>query len=135
MIVEIQSAMEEALDKCLDDELIICDRGTLDPLAYWEANNWNTNEFFSITQTNLQEHYNRYSTVVHLQTTAINAIEFYKHYPDAHRGATSEQASNIDYLLKKIWEKHPNYYFIENNAAGWHEKRDKTLEIIYKTIK
>ena len=34
--------MESALDRTIEGETIVCHRGTLDPLAYWQKNGWMT---------------------------------------------------------------------------------------------
>ena len=135
IVVEIQSSMEATLNKYLDNEIIICHRGTLDPLAYWQYNNWYINDFFSYTKTTYTEHYERYSAILHLQTAAINAVESYTRYPDTHRGETVQQAIMIDNLLNNAWRNHPKYFYIENKSGGWKEKKDTILGIIKVFIK
>jgi len=130
LMVEVQSAMENALDKCLEpDKIFICHRGTLDPLAYWLENGWNNDAFFTFTKTSIQEHYNRYYAVIHLQTSAVNAKDDYRFYPNAPRHENAEQASKIDALLAKAWKGHSNYNFIESRAT-WEPKRDKFYNVI-----
>jgi predicted ATPase len=116
-MVEVQSAMENAIDKSFEQgKIILSHRGTLDPLAYWLNNGWEVNDFFQFTQTTANEHYSRYHAVIHLQTAAVNAINDYKYYPDAHRHENPEQAEQLDSLLASVWKQHWNYYFIESNA-------------------
>jgi predicted ATPase len=135
LMVEIQLAMENALDKCFDQgKIFICHRGSLDPLAYWQNNNWVDNEFFSFTQSSLIEHYERYHSVIHLQTAAINAIDYYKQYPIAHRHETAEQSSKLDNLLANVWKDHPNYYLVESNV-DWERKRNIFLNLINEICK
>jgi len=133
LMVEIQFAMENALDKCFEsDKIFICHRGSLDPLAYWQNNDWQDDEFFSFTESTLNEHYNRYCAVIHLQTVAVNAIDYYKQYPLAKRHETAEQSSKLDYLLAKNWKDHPGYHLIESND-NWDIKRAAFFDVI-KTL-
>lgn len=135
IIVEIQAGMEYALDSCNNsDRIIICNRGTLDPFAYWINSGWEKDEFFSFTETSVDEHYDRYTAVIHLQSTAINAREYYLKYPRAERHEPPEEAAKIDKLLYKSWMKHKNYFFIENNKFNWREKKGKALSIIEDII-
>jgi len=48
--------------------LVLCHRGSLDPLAYWLAYGWTEGWFFACTVTTRQEHYSRYDAVIHLVT-------------------------------------------------------------------
>ena len=123
-----------ALDRTFDNEIIICHRGTLDPLAYWLKNSWARNEFFEFTKTDLKTHYQRYNAVIHLQTVASNSPKNYKRYPHAHRGETPEQANILDKLLYEIWCKHPNFHFIESNK-DWYVKKKQFFNTLNKIIK
>jgi predicted ATPase len=130
LMVEVQFAMENALDKCFDeDKIFICHRGSLDPLAYWQYNNWKDSEFFTFTQSNPSEHYGRYHAIIHLQTVAINAIDYYKQYPLAHRHETAEESSKLDNLLANNWKGHPGYHFIESHAE-WEVKRNSFYQVL-----
>jgi predicted ATPase len=115
LMVEVQSAMENAIDAGFErGKIILCHRGTLDPLAYWLNNGWEEKDFFQFTQTIFNEHFNRYHAVIHLQTAAANAVNEYKYYPDSHRNENPEQAEQLDSLLAGVWKEHRNYYFIES---------------------
>lgn len=130
IMVEVQTAMENAIDKCFDPEkIIMCHRGTLDPLSYWLYHSWDVNDFFSFTQTGFMEHINRYYAVIHLQTAAVNAVNDYRFIPDAHRHENPVQAEQLDTLSTSVWKEHPNYYFIESNAK-WEIKRNAFFKLI-----
>jgi predicted ATPase len=130
VMVEVQAAMENVLDRCFEhNKIILCHRGTLDPLAYWLNNGWDEKDFFSYTHTTLKEHFNRYHAVIHLQTAGAKAVNYYQFYPDAHRHENPNQAMQIDTLLAYVWKEHLNYYFIESNA-DWEIKRDKFFSLI-----
>ena len=132
LVVEIQSSMEEILSRCFPGKLTICDRGTLDSLAYWQKNVWDNTSFFRFTNTHLNDHYKRYIAVIQLQTVAINTKEHYKYHPSAHRIESPQDAEEVDNLLKVAWEKHPNYFYIGNTMGGWKEKMNKVIGVIKK---
>jgi predicted ATPase len=125
LMVEIQVAMEEALDRTLgvaDARAILCHRGSLDPLAYWLRQGWPEDEFFTFTHTSYQEHYRRYTAVIHMVTAAQGALHAYRYWPAAHRGETPQEAAEIDHRLAQAWGRHPGYVRIGNEGQGWTEK-------------
>lgn len=130
VMVEVQAAMENAIDRSFEfGRIIVCHRGTLDPFAYWLNNGWKADEFYSYTDTSIKEHFDRYYSVIHLQTAAVNCVGEYRYYPNAHRHENPKQAEHIDSLLSNVWKKHPDYYFIESNE-DWEIKRNLFFKLI-----
>lgn len=131
IMVEVQASLEFSFDECLPEGIVVvAHRGTLDPLAYWRAAGLEERNFFSVTGTSREEHYERYCAVLHLQSVAVGAREHYRRYPDAHRGETADEAARLDELLAEAWSAHPNYVFIGNGPGGWPEKRDAAVAAI-----
>jgi predicted ATPase len=61
-MVHLQMALEEGLDRAFvqnQARVILCHRGSLDPLAYWLDRGWPEEDFFASTGTRLEEHYRR----------------------------------------------------------------------------
>ena len=88
LMVAMQRAMEDALHQALapdDRRVVLCHRGSLDPLAYWLDRGWPEAEFYAFTGTCREEHYARYQAVIHLVTAADGAAEHYVRWPQAHR--------------------------------------------------
>lgn len=122
-VVMLQVALERACaEAARPGQVLLCHRGTLDPLAYWLRNGWEKDEFFDFVGMTLDEHLRRYDAVIHLQTAAIGAETFYRRWPDAHRPETPEQAAEIDRLCATAWRDHPRYAFLENWGVDWPEK-------------
>ncbi len=118
-------ALEDALRRALADSsprLVLCHRGSLDPLAYWLARGWPEAEFFALTAATRQEHYSRYDAVIHLVTAAEGALHAYRRYPEAHRGETPQEAVHLDRLLRRVWGGHPRYVLIDNAERDWSAK-------------
>lgn len=73
--------------------LILCDRGTLDVLAYWPGR---PADFFAQVDTTESEEMARYAAVLHLRV------------PDS----ASREAKEIDTRLVEVWRDHPRRIFI-----------------------
>ncbi len=137
LMVSTQLALQIGLQASIDsheDRLVLCHRGSLDPLAYWLDNGWGMDEFFTLTNTTESSHYKCYSAVIHLETAAHGAPEAYRRWPDAHRPEPPEKAIILDERLHQIWSNHPNYYRLVNDGCNWKEKSDRAVSILEKFI-
>jgi predicted ATPase len=133
LIVHLQMGLEDILVRTLDVEtrrLILCHRGSLDPLAYWMERGWSEQEFFEFTGTTRQEHYQRYSAILHLVTSADGAANAYLRWPQAHRPETPEAAIHLDRILQRVWSGHPRYYRIDNEGRDWPAKAQMVRDIL-----
>jgi hypothetical protein len=133
VMVHLQTALEDGLDRALgsdDPRAILCNRGTLDPLAYWLDRGWPEDEFFAFTGTKREEHYQRYTAVIHLVTAADGATTHYAKWPDAHRPEQIEDAIRLDGLLHQVWRDHPHYYRVDNEGRDWAAKLEAARAIL-----
>ena len=134
-VVQLQIALEESCAKsACPEQVLICHRGTLDPLAYWLRNGWDESEFFECTAMSRDEHYRRYFGVIHLQTAAIGAEAHYRRWPDAHRPETLAQAAEIDRLCVHAWRGHPRYVLIDNADRDWLEKARAARSVLTRWL-
>jgi predicted ATPase len=137
VLVHLQMSVEDGLQRALQDQaprLILCNRGSLDPLAYWLARGWPEEEFFAYTHTCRQEHFRRYAAVIHLVTTADGAPQAYKHWPAAPRSETPEEAVTLDRLLEQVWRAHPHYVRIDNAGKDWTERQNEARMVLQKML-
>lgn len=104
----------------------ICDRGTLDGLAYWPGP---AEEFFSQLHTTREQEFARYQTVIHLRTPTVG----YNHQ-NPLRIETAEEAAALDERIVKAWDGHPRRFFIEN-APDFMSKAQAALDAIVRTLK
>lgn len=133
LMVETQRALEDALSRILgldDPRIILCHRGTLDPLAYWLDRGWPEEEFFAFTGTNREDHYRRYTAVMHLVTAADGAAGHYAKWPDAHRPEQIEDAIRLDGLLHRVWRDHSQYYRLDNEGRDWATKSAEARDVL-----
>ena len=121
--MRLQISLEEACaEAARPGQVLLCHRGTLDPLAYWLRNGWDEAEFFALTELTRNEHLRRYEAVIHLETAAIGADAHYQRWPEAYRPETAEQVARVHRLCPAAWYGHPQYLSIENLGLGWEEK-------------
>ena len=137
VMMYLQLSLEDGLNRALDPNdprVILCHRGTLDPLAYWLDRGWPEDEFFAFTETQRQDLYRRYTAVIHLVTAADGAARAYKKWPEAHRPEEPADATRIDRLLQQAWGGHPNYYRIDNEGQDWPAKSQAAREILARWL-
>lgn len=88
----------------------ICDRGTLDGLAYWPGTE---EEFFRSIGVRRDDELARYDAVIHLHTPRNGAG--YGHQ-NPLRIETPDEASAIDARIAHAWRDHPRRHFISASA-------------------
>ena len=105
-----------------DRWIVICHRGSLDPIPYWRQRGWPSDEFFEYTAMTREAHYARYAGVIHLVTAADGAPDAYSRWPAAHRPESPEEAIALDRWLADAWAGHPRYRRIDNVGRDWAAK-------------
>ena len=93
-VVKVQLALEKACAlPARPGQVLVCDRSTVDSLAYWLDIGGTEEEFFEETGLTCEEHYGRYAGAIHLQTAAIGAPEHYQQLSDGARMEDPEMAA------------------------------------------
>lgn len=106
---------------------ILCDRGSLDGLAYWPGDR---GDFFSELGTNLEAELARYAVVLHLRTPS--ASNGYNH-ANPVRSESVQEARAIDERILEAWSAHPRRYVIES-SKDFMEKVARALEILRREV-
>jgi predicted ATPase len=96
----------EAVRAAGDVAVMLCDRGTVDGVAYWTG----PGELFESVGTTLEEQLARYAAVIHLRTPL--AEQGYNHR-NPLRIETAEEARAIDERILATWAPHPRRVVIE----------------------
>jgi nicotinamide riboside kinase len=80
--------------------LLVCDRGSIDSLAYWPEN---PESFFAMIQSTREKEFARYDWVVHLDTAGI------EHYDSGNpiRTETFQEAHALNQRILDVWAEHP----------------------------
>lgn len=104
----------------------LCDRGTLDGMAYWPETGIS---FWDCFQTTKEKEYSKYKAVIHLRTPSLE--KGYNHQnPIRVEGA--EEAALIDIKIEAIWKDHPRYFQVASKEL-FLEKVIESFRIL-KTI-
>jgi hypothetical protein len=137
VVVNLAMALEDGLDRALDPadrRILVCHRGSLDPLAYWRARGWDQDDFFAYAGISRAAHYARYAGVIHLVTAADGAADAYTRWPVSHRPEHPAEAIALDRWLADAWGDHPRYRRIDNVGRDWTAKsraaRDALAELV-----
>ena len=107
-IVHVQKEMEYLVLSEHQWSVGLCDRGSLDGIAYWPGDE---SAFWHITGTSLEVEYERYFSVIHLRSPSE---EHGYNHQNPLRIESASQASIIDHKICSIWSKHPRYRAIES---------------------
>ncbi|MEX2244901.1 MAG: ATP-binding protein [Fimbriimonadaceae bacterium] len=87
--------------------IALCDRGTLDGLAYWPGTE---ESYFEQTGTSQATEYERYAAVIHLRSPSA---EHGYNRENKLRIESAAEASAIDERIAQAWAKHPRVVTIE----------------------
>lgn len=108
----LQKNLEEILQKQYPHRLLVCDRGTLDGLAYWPGTE---EDFFKEVNSNFEDEIVRYDAVIFFESAATTGRDISSNNPV--RNEPSEQAAELDKKLQNVWSKHPNFYFVGSSES------------------
>ncbi len=101
----------------------LCDRGTVDGVAYWPGS---PAAFWDELGTTLQEELDRYAAVIHLQTPAADQ-GYNQEY--ALRVESASEARAIDRRILEAWEGHPNRLVVASDE-DFLRKAARALELV-----
>ena len=104
------------------EKLLICDRGSLDGMAYWPTAD---EDFLTSLGTSLPHELQRYQWIIHLDTAG-------KAYYDADNPLRIEsyhQALELNQKVKEAWSSHPQRFVIPS-TVHFIEKMELAMEII-----
>lgn len=111
-IYRMQISLEGIFRDFYSDRLLICDRGTLDGLAYWPDDE---QSYFQTLQTTFDAEAARYGAVIFFQTAAIHGEDVKSNNP--YRTEDSRTAVSLDEKLQRVWSRHPNFHFIPTELS------------------
>ncbi|MBV2169251.1 MAG: ATP-binding protein [Bdellovibrio sp.] len=118
-----QRELEELICIVSKKNLIVCDRGSLDSVAYWPDSEAH---FFSAMESSKEKEFARYDWVIHLDTASV---EFYD-TTNPIRTETFQEAWDLNAKIKKAWEGHPRRVIISHNE-DFLSKMTTSLAVIH----
>ncbi len=107
--------------------IVLCDRGTIDGLAYWPGS---IDDFWVSTGTTWDAELARYDAVIHLRTPAPG-----QGYNQANplRTESATRAAEIDERIVQVWAHHPRRHVVES-TPDFLEKAMTALEILRREL-
>jgi predicted ATPase len=121
-IYHVQNELERLGEESASVGTVLCDRGTLDGLAYWPGS-WD--EYTRELGTTVAAELARYSAVVHLRVPD-GAHGYTK---DARRIESAREAQEIDARLVEVWAAHPRRVFV-GSTPDFVRKAQRALAVI-----
>ena len=109
-IAVVQHEMERLVLDERRSAIALCDRGTVDSLAYWPGA---ADAFWRDVHSDLATELGRYETVIHLRTPSM--AEGYDH-SNPLRIERVDDALRIDAKIATAWERHPNRYVVASDV-------------------
>lgn len=106
--------------------IALCDRGTVDGVAYWPG----PGDLWSDVGTTLDEQLARYHAVIHLRTPALESG--YNHQ-NPLRVETAGQAAEIDARIAAAWARHPRRFEVVP-AADFLAKAARVVELVRREL-
>jgi predicted ATPase len=103
--------------------IVLCDRGTVDGLAYWPGKD---GDLWASVGSSLEVELSRYDAVLHLRTPA--AAQGYNHH-NPLRTETATAAGQIDLRILDAWQLHPRRYLIAP-ADDFVDKATQAIQVL-----
>ncbi|MEI6806238.1 MAG: ATP-binding protein [Myxococcaceae bacterium] len=126
-IYHVQREQERVLEEDGLTKVGLCDRGTLDGLAYWPEPQEN---FFKELNTTREAEFARYTAVIHMRTPND---EFGYNNDNPARIENSKEAAMLDRKMLDIWKGHPNHFIVDSRHDFLH-KAEEVIDIIKRFI-
>ena len=113
----------EATGDSHNPAIVLCDRGTVDGVAYWPGP---AEDFLASLETDLAREFRRYDAVIHLRTPAQE--QGYNHQ-NPLRIETARAAVEIDARIARAWSSHPRR-FVVDSSPDFLDKAHRALEFL-----
>ena len=121
-IYHVQKSLEDVALENRQTAVVLCDRGTLDGLAYWPGSR---QSFFDEFDTTLERELSRYSAVVHVEVPALA----WGYEKNRIRRESVSQARQIDQRIARAWRGHPRVMTV-SAQAGFLDKLACAIELL-----
>ncbi|MFO0747582.1 MAG: ATP-binding protein [Myxococcota bacterium] len=126
-IYYVQRELERQALELGRSSVVLCDRGTLDGVAYWPGDG---DAFLAEVGTTRERELAAYDVVIHLRTPG--AHHGYNHTNHV-RTESADEARALDELILAVWAAHPRRFVIEASAT-FTDKLARTLAIIHDVV-
>lgn len=107
--------------------VVLCDRGTLDGLAYWPGN---PDDFWAAVRSTRDLELGRYDVVIHMRTPSR---EMGYNHSNRLRTESAARAAEIDALILDAWAGHPRRRLIDP-AENFLEKASRAVAVLREEL-
>lgn len=126
-IFHVQVEMENLVIGEQKWSVALCDRGTIDGVAYWAGS---PQSFWKMSGSDVTREFAKYLAVIHLRSPT-DLLGYNQQNP--LRIESAIQAQEIDDKIAQAWAGHPNYKVIENSES-FLTKAQASIKAISKFI-
>jgi predicted ATPase len=126
-IYHVQSELERIAHDRPRSVLAVCDRGTLDGIAYWPGDDV---RFLEDLGTTMEAELSRYAMVIHLRTPPA---AHYNH-DNALRIESAAEAQRIDDVIWRVWANHPRRVTIDSDD-DFLKKAERAVELVEQELR
>ena len=120
-IYHVQRELESVAD-AEDSAVVICDRGTVDCVAYWTGDG----DLLSSVGSRRELEFARYDAVIHLRTPTLSTA-YNRRNP--FRIESIDEAAAIDAQIAAAWSDHPHRFVIDATEDFLH-KAARALSVL-----
>jgi len=120
-IYHVQRQLEHVISFQNPGRDLVCDRGTLDGLAYWPESR---ESFFQLVHSSMAAELMRYDWVIDL-----DSVDTGRYLQTSLRIETPPEARELDRRLQEIWSCHNNYILIRN-ANDFSKKIERVVHAV-----
>jgi nicotinamide riboside kinase len=119
----VQRELEDLVQDESPASLIVCDRGSLDSIAYWPSDK--EAEFFTAINSSREKELSRYEWVIHLDTASVEAFDT----TNPIRTENHMEALELNLKIRKAWEGHSQRILI-THSNDFLEKINKARQVV-----
>ncbi len=125
-IARLQIELQRVAIENDNPALVVCDRGTLDSLAYWPGAE---SDYFDDLDTTKEKELCRYATVIHMRSPS-RADGYVQ---TTLRPETADEARALDERILAVWADHPRRFVIESDE-NFLRKLERVIALIRSEI-
>lgn len=122
-IYHLQHELEELLKEESKAHLLVCDRGSLDGIAYWPHTEEN---FFQFLNTTREQELHRYDWIIHLDTANKDSYDT----ENPLRTESYHEAQELNEKIRRAWRNHPQRIIIPQ-TNDFYTKLTLCLKVIH----
>ena len=120
-IFYVQRELESAAN-AVNPAVVLCDRGTIDGVAYWPG----PDDLWHSVDTTLEDQLQRYDAVIHLRTPQV---ETGYNRTNPLRVESAAEAKSIDERIAIAWSTHPRRFVVEPTVE-FLSKAARVLDLV-----